>query len=350
VDSGALGFICILGGLLLGLNSRNPFLEVESEYRFSPDPDAGSDEEYQKPGQFCTELTMKLDHSFPEKEIREYLIEMGNSIALVKEDDFVKLHIHTDFPDQVLNKFEQFGSIVNRKIDDIYAQIKGGQGSGAAFKGCEVLPCVPGEGFKKIFNELGADNVLVYGSSLPSAMDILEAINKAGVEDLIILPNDNNILPACMTAKDKTDKHISILPTGDIVQGLTAYYGFSENEELETNTSSMHECLEMADSFFLYRSTADRSFAGIEIKKDHYFLLKGKDILSVDLDYCKAVMDGLDLAETDEKSNITLFYKDKSDRDELEELRKLIGEKYSHLELELLYGGQARGDLIISLE
>ncbi|MBI9101461.1 MAG: DAK2 domain-containing protein [Spirochaetales bacterium] len=360
VDSGALGFICIIEGLLLGLNSKTPFQEVESEYRFIPDPEAGSDEENQKPGQFCTELTMQLAHSFPEKEMREYLIEMGNSIALVKEDNFVKLHIHTDFPDQVMNKFEQFGAIVNSKVDDIYAQIKGGTGSGAAFKGCEVLPCVPGEGFRTIFNELGVENVLVYGTALPSALEILEAINRAGVEDLIILPNDNNILPACMTAKDKSDKHISILPTRDIVQGLTAYYGFSENEELEINTTAMQECLELADSFFLYQSTADRSFGGVDIKKDHYFLLKGKEILSVELDYCQAVMAGLLKVETGERGNITLFYKDEpghsgtgqdvSGPDKLSELQKLIEEKYPHLEVELLYGGQARGDLIISLE
>ncbi len=350
VDSGALGFICIIEGLLLGLSSRSPFREIESEYRFSPDPDAGSDDVSLKPGQFCTELTMKLEHNFPEKEIREYLVEMGNSIALVRENDFVKLHIHTDFPDQLINKFEQFGTITDRKIDDIYAQIKGGKGSGEAFRGCEVLPCVPGPGFKKIFNDLGIENVLVYGPSLPSAREILEAVDKAGVEDLILLPNDSNILPACMTAKEKSGKHISIIPSGDIVQGLTACYGFSENEELEVNTVSMTDCLGMADSFFMYKSAADRSFGGIDIRKDHYFLVKGKDILSVDIDYCRAVMNGLEKADTDQKGNITLFYREAEGGAELEELRTLITEKFPHLELELIFGGQSRGELIIALE
>ena len=350
VDSGALGFICIIEGFLLGLRESEPFRENEDHYRFKPDPKAEGADDSVGSGQFCTELSMKLDHPFPEEEIREYLVQMGSSIALVREDDLVKLHIHTDFPEQVINKFEQYGNLTDRKIDDIYAQIKGGTGSGEAFQGCEVLPCVPGEGFGKIFNELGVENVLVYGSSLPSVMDIMNAVEKAGVNDIILLPNDANILPACMTVKEKSSRHISILPTGNVVQGLTAYYGFSENEDLPTNIASMGDCMDMAEAFFLHQANADRSFGGVDIGENDFFIVKGKEILSVDKSFSKTVVDALTKIDLSEKGNVTFFSRDDSFGSELEKLTEKLKTMYPHLEIEILNGGQARGDLIISIE
>ncbi len=350
VDSGALGFICIIEGILLGLRQKNPFLEVEKEYRFSPNPGVEIPEDTSEPGQYCTEITMKLNHEFPEKTIREYLVLMGNSIALVNEDNFLKLHIHTDYPEQVVNKFEQFGDIINKKIDDIYAQIKATSGSGADFQGCEVLACVPGEGFEKIFRELGVDNLVTYREQLPSTSDILKVVNEVSGQDLVFLPNDKNILPACMAVKEKSDKNISILPTGNIIQGLTAFYGFSENENLDTNITSMNECLGMSDSFFIHKSNAVRIFGEVEIKENDFFVLYNKDIFCVNNDFLLVIRDTLGKIDLSDKANISLFYKDDTYKELLAVLEDELHREYPHLEIELLFGGQHRSDLIVAVE
>ncbi|MBI9105071.1 MAG: hypothetical protein JEY99_21835 [Spirochaetales bacterium] len=135
-----------------------------------------------------------------------------------------------------------------------------------------------------------------------------------------------------------------------MVEGIAAFYGFSENEELEPNTSSMEECMGFSVSLFLHRSAADRSFGGgVDLKKDDYFMARGKEILSVHPDFSEAVMQGLARFDLSEKGNLSLFYRDDTSR-ESELLAGRIGESHPHLEVELLYGGQARGELILSLE
>ena len=354
VDSGALGFIFLMEGFHRGLMNQGVETEDETVYRFKPDPSVIADmEDSEQMHRYCTEVLLRPERTSSadrSAELSDFLKANGSSIALVHEEALLKVHLHTDNPEHVVDYLKTLGTIENTKIEDMQEQMSLFAKEEDPDSVSTVLAFVPGPGFRDILASLGVENCIVYSAELPAAGAVLEAIDAAESRNIIILPNNKNILPTVMLARDRTDKNVSILPTENVIQGVAALYGYSENETLQDNAVNMKDCMEMADSLFLYCSVSDMVFDETEIKKNDYFCARAGHILAVESDPQNAALAGMQKLQPEDRTNICLYYSTSEAERTAQNLTDQLHKDYPDMEVECLFGGQPREYLIISME
>ena len=351
VDSGALGFVFIIEGMKRGLTGEAVEVENEDDYRFEPDADSNLEELMEISHRYCTELTIKRTDNAPKNGLRTYLDKIGDSVALLENDNIIKLHVHTNTPDDVVKELSRYGTIVNKKIEDMQKQI---EEEFARFKHeneIGILALVPGEGFRTILHDFEPNlDVLVYSKHLPKTGDILNHINQMPYEVIIVLANDKNIIPAVQLVKDKTSKHIEIFPSKNMIQGIAAIMGFVKNSSWQENLAQMSASMELVDSISVYKSIKDSQFAGIKIPVDHYFAVMNGHVVTVDETFNEAVLKAVRGADLDERTVIGFYYNDQLQEDELSPICEILEIEYEEIDIETHYGGQHTAMLLISLE
>ncbi len=369
IDSGALGFIVLMKGFLKGLKAMNepaaapPERETESDYRFPPRAgDSGKGDAGEAAGEqtygYCTEVNVRVPGGFSLPDLTAYLGERGGSIALVHEEDFLKIHIHTDDPAEIITHLKGIGTVEHVKIDNMREQVSRfsaahpGAEPGAGESGeCAVLAFAPGEGFREVFSSLEVGHCIVYGEKLPAAGEILAVLEEIPESGIIVLPNNGNILPAVTAAAEKSGKHLSVLHSTDIVRGIAAAYGYSRNDGLQENTANMRECMEMARGIFVYRSGSESGFDGRSIGAGDYFAVMDGNIIASGPELPPLLFDCIaEDTAGGAAANLTLYYGSDDLLPELTAFRDTFASWNGDVELELLYGGQLRETLIISLE
>ena len=356
VDAGALGFLFLMEGFGRGLTNEKPEIEREEVYRFPPDQTAGTGiEDTGQMHRYCTEVLLRpggpgTADGPQTPDLDDFLKSNGNSIALVNQDSLIKVHIHTDDPERVVRYLETLGTIENTKIEDMQAQM----GLFAAEEDPEsvnaLLVCVPGPGFREIVNSLGIADCIVYTNELPPTATLLEAVQANASRNITILPNNKNILPTAMLARDRSDKNVSILPTENIIEGLASLYGYSENASVQENITNMAECMHMAESLFLYRAAADVVFDTTEIPRGAFFCVHDGNILAVNPDPVETALVAMRGRRLEEKANICLYHGTSEGERTAREIRDRLAAEHPAVEVECLFGGQPREHLIISLE
>jgi hypothetical protein len=357
VDSGALGFIFIIEGMLHSLagaiqdqDVQASTVENEESYRFTPDPTAFRDWNPLPEYRFCTEVYMARQNGHDDPGLRSFLQDRGNSIALVVDPHFIKLHIHTNEPQEILDRLKPFGVMEESKIEDMHQQVRLFSTEGGHETTCAILACIPGPGFEPLLDALGVESSLVYLRDLPTAGEILQKLTMMEASHIILLPNNGNILPAAITAKDMCGKEVAILPTRNIVQGMAAAYGYSENSTLDENLQSMKDCLEFADGLYVYRSGAASVFGDVHIPAGHCFVLHDEQVLAISDDPASAVMKAVSTMDLMEKNNITIYTGVEFDDSLMPGILAGFAELNPALELEVHAGGQLRELLILSIE
>lgn len=349
VDSGALGFIFIIQGMLSAILNESLTIEDESTYRFKPVSGVPNSNIANHIYRYCTELILEKIDNKPIEGITEFLKAKGDSIAIV-DDKIFKLHIHTDNPDEIIEYLSKYGNIEKTKIDDMHEQLSLVASGNDDNSICSVLSFIPGAGFEEIFSAFGVSNFILYRDQLPSTGEILEELELIENKNIIILPNNNNILPAVLLAKDKSDKNISIISTSNVIQGIASLYGYSENENIRHNVLSMKECIDMARAMFVYKSVSDTVFDGVKIEKDDFFVVKDKIVTAVGRDPVEIVSTAVINQNSDNVGNITFYYGDSFSKSALDGIIKKISVENVFFEFETYYGGQSKEELIISLE
>ncbi len=365
IDSGGLGFIFLLEGFLRALTRSEPKREREKDYRFDPREagtagaaasegaaagGAANDTTEEQFYGYCTEVSVLHVENPDRQKISSFLEERGNSIALVCEEHFLKLHIHTDTPAQIIEFMKSIGTVEHVKIDNLTEQVSRFSAVEDPDGECAVLACIPGEGFREIFDSLEVRHCIPYSSHLPSAGEILEEIEALREKNIILLPNNKNILPAAMTAAEKTEKHVAVIHSKSVVEGLTAAYGFSANDKIEDNVANMQDCIDMAVGIFVYESSAPSHFDGRDIRAGEFFALCEGELLACGPELTGVVLNSLTERGLEECSNLSFFYRDEEVKGRLSAFKELLAEKTEHIEHEFLFGGQSRESLIISME
>ncbi len=351
VDSGALGFVFIIEGMKRSLTGEKIIIEKEADYRFEPDADANLEELMQINNRYCTELTIEREQDASKAEIESYLNEMGDSVALLVNDNIIKLHVHTNTPDDVVNKLSGYGKILNKKIEDMQKQIEEDMMHFRHENEIGVLALVPGEGFRSVLHEFEPDlDVLVYGKNLPKTGDILNHINQMPYEVIIVLANDKNIIPAIRLVKRKTSKHVKIFPSKNVIQGIAAIMGFIKNLTWEENLSQMSDSMELVDSISVYKSIKNSRFAGIRIPIDHYFAIINGNVIAVNEIFENTVLKAVRDTNPDDRSVISFYYNDRVQKEDVENLSSVLQGEYDDVEMAVHYGGQHTALLLVGLE
>ena len=373
VDSGGAGLLKILEGFKAYIDGH-PFDFSQEKEEIETNPALMLDNEEFG---YCTEFIIRLDenivNTFDEKILKKKLTDMGGeSLVVVKDEDLVKVHVHTLKPGDALNIGQRYGEFIKLKIENMQEQhssiiAKAGtepkKPKQAEEKPVEkvkkdpqkygIVAVAAGEGVTKLFYDLGADVVVSGGQTMnPSTEDFVKVINELDhCENIFIFPNNSNIiLAAKQTQSVLSDRKIYVMETKSVQAGLSAVGMFNKQGEVDEVISDLQDVIDNVDASSVTYAIKDTVYEGVEVKEGDFIAIAHKGIVASGKDRKKVVFELLDkLFENDEKELITLIVGEDKDDEEVSEIEKYISD-HSDLECEVIDGGQPVYSYLIGLE
>ena len=297
VDSGGSGLLRIFEGFKAYIDG-NPidFEEKKEETDVNPAL-LLENEEFG----YCTEFIVRLDENyikkFDEKILKQKLTDMGGeSLVVVKDDDLVKVHVHTLKPGDALNIGQRYGEFIKLKIENMQEQhstiIANASGNASAAEKTKeekpkqkygIISVAAGEGVCKLFKDLGVDVIVSGGQTMnPSTEDFVKVIKELYYcENIFILPNNSNIILAAQQAKNVCeDRNVYVLETKSIQAGLSAAGMFDINNEPENNMEELKEVISNVLSASVTYAIKDTTYEGVEVKEGDYMAIANKGIVA----------------------------------------------------------------------
>lgn len=363
VDSGGAGLVLILSGFLAGLHGEEiKPVDMNHGEESSKENLANLDVEEQGFG-YCTEFILRLDpkkrKSFTEDRLKTELSKLpGESIVVVQDDDIVKVHVHTLKPGNALNLGQRFGEFIKLKIENMQEQHNHIIEKEAAKpverprKEVAVISVAAGDGVRDMFMELHCDEVVNGGQTMnPSTEDIVAAIREVNANNVVILPNNSNIVMTAQQAAVVLEDEINVIviPSKSIPQGLSACIMFNPEADLEENINEMNEAIANVKTGQVTFAIKDTNIDGVDIHANDYMALVEKKIVACipdKVEACKAVLKGL---VDDDSEIVTLIYGEDVTSEEAEAVTDFI-ENELEIEYEVHDGKQPVYSFIVGVE
>ncbi|WP_294578557.1 DAK2 domain-containing protein [uncultured Thomasclavelia sp.] len=369
VDSGGAGLLLVFTGFMAALaGERVDYVEIKSaDNAMNAVASVESGEEGYG---YCTEFIIRLEPSlinkFKEDQLKKELERLpGNSIVVVQDEDIVKVHVHTLKPGNALNIAQRFGEFVKIKIENMQEQNDALQArqsivgvddnkekEKAPAKETAVISVCAGEGLKNAFLELHCDYVVNGGQTMnPSAEDMVQAVKRVNAKNVIILPNNSNIV---MTAQQTAtilegEINVIVIPTKTIPQGLSACIMYNPDAPLDDNIADMTDAAENVKTGQVTYAIKDTSVDGIEIKANDYMALVEKNIVACKDDKLKALEAVFKNIIDNDSEIITLICGEDVNDGDVEEVESYVEDNYD-IELEVINGQQPVYSFIVGVE
>lgn len=257
VDSGGKGLITIFHGFKMALDGEEvdeldalvaSIGESAAAQPAQMDNDAAILEDLEDiQFGYCTEFFIThLSDSFNDAELeklRDKLVKIGDSVVLANDADFIKVHVHSNYPGKILQFALRLGEIDKVKIENMREQnrellenLKKNE------KEIAMIAVSAGEGIAEVFSQLGVGYVITGGQTMnPSIDSIVKAIKKVNARNVVILPNNSNIILAAQQAAGLSERNVAVIPTKTMPQGIAAATAFDMEASLDTNARAMEE-------------------------------------------------------------------------------------------------------------
>lgn len=355
VDAGGKGYIIILEGMLLALVGEKIDSNFSSDKRVS-ERNIVIDKDIEFG--YCTEFIIN-DTKSDSEQLKEELKNMGDSMLVIGEDNIIKVHIHTNNPGEVIEKALKCGELIDIKIDNMryqhsnnnFSEFKEEVIEDEKIKKYGLISVSIGEGLNEVFTELGVDKIISGGQTMnPSTEDIIKAIDSINAENIIIFPNNSNIILAANQAKLISEKSVEVIPTKSIQAGISSLFAFDPESDIKENIENMKKICENLKTGQITFSVKDTSINGTKIKKGDIIGLVGKEIVYTGSNIEEVTLKVIDNIVASEDSMITIIYGKDIDKESAKKIEKITESKYSSLDIELIYGGQPLYHYLISAE
>lgn len=286
------------------------------------------------------------------EEIRANIDMMGWSTLVVGDPQTVKVHVHVEDPDQPLKYGAGLGTISDVILEDMGQQAKAfAQGIRKTTANIAILSIVAGRGLANIFRSLGADWIIPGGQTTnPSIQELLEAIGDIETDEILILPNNRNIILTAQQAEKLSEKTVRVVPTETIPQGIAAILSFSDQLILETNIRRMLDAAQQIRTFEIIQAVNDATINGFKMKRGDLMGLIDDRLISVGRSQDEVMLAGLSQLAVSDYELMTIYCGQASSLEQANALVSKINAHYPDIEVEVLEGGQPYSHYIISLE
>ena len=348
VDSGAYGLTRIIEGIYLALQGQPLRIHTHATTKVEKTEVVDvNDVDPNKNIGYCTEVVLKMKepNMVSQEETVSFLETIGDSIAVVIMDDVLKFHVHTKTPAKAFEWAHQYGEFAKIKSDNMATQVEHNDAEFAREnkinpKQLGIIAISNGEGINQLFEELKVDKIVFGGQSMnPSVEDIQQAVDSLPNEEIIILPNNSNIILTADAVAKNSDRKITVLPTKSIQQGLVSLYNLSkEMTPFEDYKEAVEESFKDIPEGSITYAVRDTEMDGVEIKRDEFMAIMKKSIIASNvkrMDSFKALLDAIVKEDPEE---ITLIHNDDISKDELEEMKELLDK--TGIDYEVYFGGQ----------
>lgn len=305
---------------------------------------------------YCTEffvINLKKKTTLADIEkLKEYLMSIGDSVIVIGDLEFVKVHVHTNKPGAALTKALELGELDKLKIENMLEQNRAlMQKYEEEKKEMGMMAISAGEGITNIFKDIMVDAVIEGGQSMnPSASDIADAVNRINAENVFVFPNNKNIILAAEQAKGLVEnKMLHVIPTKNIPQGFAAALAFNPDLPVDENKANMIHALDSVTVGQVTYAVRKTSVNGFDIKVNDIIGLDNKKIIATGNDIGLVTIDLIEKLRSDEEI-ITIYYGQDVKEKDAEMVRQVIQERYPDCDVELHYGGQPIYYYYIALE
>ncbi len=351
VDSGGAGFLHVFEGVLAHLEGRElppaPVIESYAQDQFE-------NEEFG----YCTEFLLE-NATKTAPEIRELVQPYGDSLLVVGAEGFVKGHIHTDDPDQLLALVARHGKMVRSKIEDMSQQhteilAMAGAASRQDAPPTAAVAVVSGYGLVKVFRSLGVRIVSGGQTQNPSVQDILDAAKSVESDDVIVLPNNKNVIMAAEKAKelaasDGSGKRLHVIPTKTLGAGLGAALAFNSSNTAENLIPEMQDAAARVTTFEVTHASRTTSIDGRDITEGDVIGLRDDVLVTSGGSSEDAVLTMLKGAYVSQEI-VTVFTGPNTSSETSEALLARINSEMPQLGVEVHTGGPDLYDYLVTLE
>jgi DAK2 domain fusion protein YloV len=223
---------------------------------------------------YCTSFLV-TGEGIDREAFEAFLLPIGDSALVVGDERTVKVHVHVNDPGVVLSEALKLGAIGDVEINDMHAQTRDRDERLAApaapevgAGGTVVVAVVAGDGNQQLFRDLGCHAIVDGGQSMnPSAAQLLEAVEQLGVDEVVILPNNGNVILTAEQAAGMSSLHIAVVPSRSIPSGLAAMVAFDPDEDAVGNARLMQDAIVDVRYAEVTHAVRDSELDGLEVKK-----------------------------------------------------------------------------------
>lgn len=363
VDSGAAGYLYIAEGMNQILEGKEICYEIsENKAENSLNIDLFTRDSILEYG-YCTEFLLRLTTSkvapdkFEVSQIVSILNEMGGeSIVAYKDNDIVKVHVHTFTPGEVLAKMQSFGEFLTVKIENMnLGHTQTEKKNEKIKKDFAVVAVAQGDGMSALFTQMGAEKIVSGGQSAnPSIEDFVEAFKECNAKDIIVLPNNKNIILAAQQAAEvynNADVAVHVIKTKNIAQGYAALSVITPGiKDISALIASSERAAADVIDGEITCAVRDAVIDGQNISVGDYIAISEGSIVSVSNTPEDAVLSMLENADIDLCEIITLFVGCNVSHEKRVELTETLKELYDEYEIVVYMGGQEVYDYLVAVE
>lgn len=358
VDSGGAGFCKIIEGMLMALDGV--ILQAKSEMEKKQQSAAAALDVDIKYG-YCTEfiVDLKKPDSFDEKDIKSGLSLMGDSLVCVRDENLLKIHVHTNRPGKVLEMAQKYGEFVKLKIENMrlqHSELKEGAKEEASAlqprKKFALVSVCFGDGIVSTFKDLGVDYVIEGGQTMnPSTEAFVEAIKTVNADNVIIIPNNSNVIMAAKQAANMVPHcNVEVVKAKTIAQGYASIMNFDPEADMETNLAQMTESILHVTSGEITYSIRDTEIGGIKINANDFMGIVDGEIIVSTKEKTDALTHLLKKCITDESQIVTFFCGKDVTKSEISSLENICASINSDVDVEIIEGKQDIYSYIIAVE
>lgn len=315
---------------------------------------------------YCTEFMVKFEdgkETFVEEKFRDDLSKYGDSLLVIADDELAKVHIHAEQPGDVLTYGQRYGSLINMKIENMREQhssivneemnnpLHTEEQQQVEKQKYGIVAVAMGNGIARLFESMGVTKVIEGGQTMnPSTEDIVRAIEETNAENVIVLPNNSNIIMAANQAANVVKENVMVISSKSVPQGMSALLAFNPEVDGGTNLSAMQEALTNVKTGQVTFAVRDTNIDGIDLEKGDFMGIFEKKIVTKDknkLEAAKKLIKEM-IAEDDEI--VTILQGEDASDEEIEQLVTFIEETFDEVEVEVHKGNQPLYSFIFSVE
>ena len=389
VDSGGQGLYRLFQGALLHLVGQTP-VAVATSRTTGAKPStlvAHADEGFG----FETMFLLQANGSTPldVDAIRDHLETIGESVLVAGDARALKVHVHNERPDLVIGYGLGLGSMSRISVENLDDQARdvreirataftGHEGSTVTATGTASTPppasgatpggaiatgtaapslalgvvaVVAGDGLAAIFRDFGVASVVQGGQSAnPSTGELLAAIDMVDAAEILILPNNPNVVLAARQVAAMSARPVVVVPTRNAAEGFAALLSLDPTAGAAANAGPMTDAARAIQTIAVTDAVRDATIGGKKVKRGQTIALDPDDgLVAVNKDRDKAVLAAVD-ALTPGFELVTIFYGDGADLADAEGVARRIGARVPGIEVEVRHGGQPYYRYLISAE
>jgi len=369
VDAGGHGLFVILEGFLKHLRGEKLIkTELSEVEKAKPQFAVNSEEEHEMDEYgYCTNFMLYAEKPIVFEEVRDKIAAMGNSAVIVGDETMVKVHIHTENPGTIISFATSLGSLGQIKLDNMSLQHEEAflknkdakQENGVVHTdefveptgSISIVSVVPGAGLVEVFRALGTNAVVHGGQTMnPSTQEMLKAVDSLPTDEVIILPNNKNIVMVANQVRNLSKKKVAVVPSATLPQGISALNRFNAVDSLEDNVESMISSLKEVQTGEVTRAVRTATINGIQVNEGQWIGLLN-DELSIAAESKEETVWGLLLQMEASRYELLTFYfgRDVSNA-EAEIFQVQVEARFPNQSVQMVPGGQPHYHYIISAE